>query len=380
VLMKVFIINRCAAVLLLIVPILTAAPAAGQNTFEARLADDMDDQRLDEFSRLEAALILSGISSQDSLKQGVAWYQEIVHTVRQFPVNNMDRIESANRVFSWLHATWLHQYGAEATTLLDIIERKMFNCVSATVLYNLLCDDLGWNTEAFETPSHVYTIFTDFTDQVRVENTTSMGFDIMKNLQRYSRYLAQFYPQSEVLRIGLDKLYAHENANGRLIDNTELLGLLAYNRSYFARKQRNFEMAYYFITLAQRFNADSRSNTRFEMGLYDAWGKQLFEQRNFEKCFSVYADAVYRYPEIKHFTTNVKAVFFNVLHQFWKSKKWSSTLQIIEEMLILECLNEADARRLGNQLNQWQHYASVADEPGWMEEIKRISKRIMNDQ
>jgi len=39
----------------------------------------------------------------------------------------------------------------------------------------------------------------------------------------------QYYAENEALKIGLDRIYAHENANGRKITNTELLGLIAYN-------------------------------------------------------------------------------------------------------------------------------------------------------
>ena len=42
----------------------------------------------------------------------------------------------------------------------------------------------------------------------------------------------------------------HENSNGRVINNTELLGLLAYNQAYFAMKREDYEEAYRMVLVA----------------------------------------------------------------------------------------------------------------------------------
>jgi hypothetical protein len=193
----------------------------------------------------------------------------------------------------------------------------------------------------------------------------------MKNLQAYSRYLAQFYPQSDVLRIGLDKLYYHENSKGRMINNTELLGLLAYNRAYLARKNNNFKSAYDYVLLAQQFNRDSRSNVNFEIGLYYAWGKQLFTREDFMAAFTVFADGYYRYPGNNDFLKNTFASFFNGLYANWEKKEWASTAQLIEEMLALEVMGEKDKRRVATLLKQWLVYYNAKND---MESYKRVQR------
>ena len=73
-------------------------------------------------------------------------------------------------------------YALESTTLADIARNKEYNCVAATILYNIICEDFSWSCEAFETPTHVYTIFNNFRENLIVENTSVMGFDILKNI------------------------------------------------------------------------------------------------------------------------------------------------------------------------------------------------------
>ncbi len=325
-------------------------------TLEDRLAADIQDYRLDDFSRVEAAFILSGVNNSDSLDYYVGWYQQVLQGIREIPFDPADRPGNASKVFNVLHARWLKTYQLEATTLRDIVKHKRFNCVSATILFNLICDDQGWDTEAFETPTHVYTLFNNFTQQVMVENTSPMGFNIINNLQAYSRYLAQYYPQSEVVKIGLDRLYLHEQSQGRRIDNTELLGLLAYNQAYFARKRGEYARAYGLVLLAQNFNSDSRSNIQFELGLYNSWGKQLFDARQYLKAFGVLADGAYRYPDDSTLRQNTRAAFFRASQDLRSKADWPATRQLVNEMLDLQILDENDGKILIEMLQNWQNF------------------------
>ena len=335
--------------------ILVAESASGQ-PLSGLLAGDIADGNLDNFSRIEAAFIISGADTSPRLQQGIEWYQSIVADVGEKNLIGFDRIPSAEKLFLYLHTTWLKKYQTKATTLFDILERKEYNCVAATVLYNLLCDELGLATEAFETPTHVYTIFSNVAQQVMVENTTSMGFNIMKNLKQYSQYLLKYYPENEALKIGLDRRYAHENANGRKINNTELLGLMAYNLAIFNAEDKNYEKAYDYVLLAQSFNSDSRSNRKFEISLYYRWGSQLFNENKFIEAFQVTADAYYRYPDNDDFKKNCQAAFMNALKQLWASKNWQKSESIILEMSELGILTDRETEFQKLLISDWIDY------------------------
>jgi tetratricopeptide (TPR) repeat protein len=339
---------------------------------EQQLQKDIEDTRLDDFSKIEAAFILSGVVRPDSLKYYVSWYNALVDKIKGFPFDRFDRVEAANQVFSYLHTTWLKQYKRESTDLLAIVRKQEYNCVAATILYNLICEDLGWITEAFETPTHVYTIFSNFTQQIAVENTNPMGFNVMRNLHEYSQYLARYYPEKEIYRIGLDRLYAYENSKGRLINNTELLGLLAYNRAYFARKDGRYARAYELVLLAQCFNVDSRSNVSFEQNLYYIWGKQLFDNQRYREAFSVFADALYRYPDNHDFLQNTRATFFLSLNQYWHDHLWVETTQLINEFILLDVMTEEDCTQLNRLLDQWQEGSGLPE----TDEILKVRNKI----
>lgn len=357
-------------VIILLTVISTVLPL---NCFAANksLEEDIADGYLDDYSKVEAAFILSG-AKEDSLQHYLDWYNDLLNTIKNFKLEFNEPAETARIVFTYLHSKWLKTYAKESTTLIDIVHKKEFNCVSATILYNLICEDLSLDCAAFETPTHVYTIFKNFRQKLIVENTNNMGFDIMKNLKAYSRYLAQYYPQNEVLKIGLDRLYYHENSNGREITNTELLGLLAYNRAYFARKKKDFKTAYDYVLLAQQFNQDSRSNIRFEIGLYYAWGNELYDKKDFAHAFSVFADGYYRYQDNKDFLNNTFVTFFNSLKKEWVNKNWPESARLIKEMIDLNVLEKEDQDHIQSYLLNWIHYFNSLNDDKSAGEVKKI--------
>jgi hypothetical protein len=327
--------------------------SAGSQGLSEQLLADIQDGQLDQFSRIEAAFIIASGDDSAKLQQGMGWFHALLQDIYSKNLIGFDKVPSAEKLFLYLHTTWLKTYQREATALFDIMERKAFNCVSATVLYNLICDEVGLKTEAFETPTHVYSIFTNIVEQVMVENTNSMGFNIMNNLQRYSEYLRQYYPENEALKIGLDRLYAYEHAHGRRINNTELLGLIAYNLAIFAAEKEDFETAYDRLTLAQLFNADSRSNRKFEISLYYRWGQSLFEQSDFLRAFQLMADAFYRYQDNNDFKQNCQIAFVNALHQLWLAKDWPQTEALILEMADLNIASKRELDRQIQTLQRW---------------------------
>ncbi len=354
--------------------VLLAFPLHSQ-TLSHQLAEDISNGELSDFTRIEAAFIISGADSNVRLQQGLAWFTELIQDIQSKNLIGFDRIPSAEKLFLYLHISWLKDYQLKATTLFDILERKEYNCVSATVLYNLLCDEVDLSTEAFETPTHVYTIFTNVTQQVMVENTSSMGFNIMKNLQRYSQYLLQYYPQNEALKIGLDRLYAYENANGRRINNTELLGLICYNLGVFNAEAKDYKKAYDYVKLAQLLNSDSRSNRKFEISLYYRWGGELFKTKQFYDAFEVTADAYYRYSDNDDFKKNCQSAFVNALRQLWFDKDWEKTEAVISEMNDLDILSDRESGAAKNVLNDWVDFLSLQQRTDEVEQAKELLKK-----
>lgn len=365
--------NKPLIICVLLVGIVLPSQSQQISQLELNLRRDIKDRTLDDNSLIQAAFILSGATHPDSLDRYLAWYDELIQTIRDFHFDNFDRIGTAAKIFSYLHEMWLITYKEEATTLINVVKEKKFNCVAGTILYNLVCDEFNFSTEAFETPTHTYTLFPNFTERtIIVENTRKSGFDILTNLREQSRYLLQFYPENEAAQIGYDRIYSYENSKGRQIDNTELLGLLAYNRAYFAEKNRDYKQAYDFVLLAQKFNNDSRSNINFEIGLYYQWGNSLFNQREYERAFYVFKNASTRYWQNKDFANNCTASFFNSMIQFRRLNKWPQAHQMLAEM---PPLSKDDVYSLQKMLKEWINYQYQSNELKTVRDMIEVMKK-----
>ena len=141
------------------------------------LEEDITDGYLDEYSKIEAAFILSGVTDPDSLRLHLDWYDQLLKKLKSFSYDLDDPVGSARTIFMYLHNEWLKTYALESTTLADIVRNKEYNCVAATILFNIICEDFSWDVQAFETPTHVYTIFNRFRDDLFVENTKFPEYD-----------------------------------------------------------------------------------------------------------------------------------------------------------------------------------------------------------
>ncbi|HPI72115.1 MAG TPA: hypothetical protein PK843_16510 [bacterium] len=355
--------------------------AAGALDLQAKLQQDIEDERLDRFSLIEAAFILSGADTEDSLAVAMNWYRTLLGRIKEYHFDPFDREGSAAKVFGFLHSSWLITYREQATTLLDVIRHKQFNCVAGTILYNLVCADLGWPTEAFETPTHTYTLFSHFARRLMVENTTPMGFNITQNLAEYSRYLLQFYPDHRAAQIGLDRIYAHENSNGRVISNTELLGLLAYNRAYLAAKEEAFDRAYQFVLLAQKFNRDSRSNVDFEINLYHRWGRALFDKGLFYEAFTVLADGFYRYRRESSLAQNCRVALFGALNQYGRHGRWAESQGLLQELRVLNLpMSEEDRQTLRDYMRHWiTHFIRTGEREALLSALELLQHLGLDD-
>jgi hypothetical protein len=342
---------------LIIVIIALTSPVLSVTNLRELLEQDIEDESLESFSLIDAAFIISGINTTQQLNDAKQWFQSIIDDIQSKRlIDPFEKKESAQKLFLYLHTSWLITYEKEATTLLDIQYRKAFNCVSATILYNLICDEVGFSTRAFETPTHVYTIFNDFGHDVMVENTSPMGFNIINNLHNYSQYMLQYYPEQQMYQIGLDRIYAYENSKGRQISNQELLGLICYNQAYYAFENRSYQKAYEFIVMAQKFNQDSRSSQSFENRIYYVWGEQQYKLKNYYQAFEIFADALYRYPDNKDFKQNCMVSFIKSLYDLFEKKDWETTKVILADIREFDVLSDRELKIQENIIGSWISY------------------------
>jgi hypothetical protein len=129
-----------------------------------------------------------------------------------------------------------------------------------------------------------------------------------------------------------------------------------YNRAFFAEKRQDYQQAYRLVRLAQKFNPDSRSNVRFEIGLYNRWGQQLIERGDIYNSFQVFSEACERHPTVTEFCHNMKTAFFKAALQSWTNKNWTISRELFDGIADCESLEEGDEARIKQILKNWAAY------------------------
>jgi len=229
-----------------------------------------------QFSLAEGGLIASGIYTEDNLKK----LNNIIAESKK--ITDPDKKALAKKIFEFMHKTVLKKYIADATTLENVLKSSHFNCVSSTLIYNILLDQQGITAKAVVLPSqeHVFSIL-KFDTPVEAEATSPYGFDAANNPE---------------IQANLKKLtgavYSSQAKDRIEVDNIGLLAFLYVNRAYFAsQKKDNYNAFQYMLKAAAIYpgSAIVATNTASAFVNYSA---DLIDKKDFAKAMSILEEAM----------------------------------------------------------------------------------------
>ena len=86
-------------------------------------------------------------------------------------------VHRAHRLHVLLQKRYLREYDAAADSLADIVDRRAYNCLSATLLYGLAARRLGFEAFVLERPSHLRPRLRAGSRAIDIETTHRHGFD-----------------------------------------------------------------------------------------------------------------------------------------------------------------------------------------------------------
>ncbi len=304
------------------------AKVAPETCFEERLLADADDGRLDEHSLLDAALVASGVQHADALRPYQqrldAWIDELQR--RRKAADTPRR--RAQTALEFMHRRILRGgYDVNCTDLRLAFDQGRFNCVSATVLYNCLAEELGLAVCGLETPGHAMSRLILPEGPFDVETTCPRWFRLKDDPQKQAALIAEAMGSSCLD----DRLAARE------VSPVEMTAMIYYNRGVDLLAEQRFAEAAAANVKALRLdpsNATARGNllatlnnwaiTLGNSGRYAEaggllleglaldptyetfvlnyvhvhrrWARTFFEQRDPDRAFAVF-DLARRHPE-----------------------------------------------------------------------------------
>jgi tetratricopeptide (TPR) repeat protein len=157
----------------------TRASDRGEAPLGDALAEKARKRDLGDIDLADAALIASGFESRSMLRAARARFEGFAAPIAEQLKGIPDPVERGRLLLGVLHQKGglFGEYDARATTLGDILDRRRYNCVSASVVYNVLAARLGLDASAQLLPTHARTILRAQGKQITIETTSPDGFD-----------------------------------------------------------------------------------------------------------------------------------------------------------------------------------------------------------
>jgi len=202
---------------------------------EKRMLDDARDGRLNDFTLVDAALLASGILEP---QQHAALQRQINQFSAEFKselVDVQDPLERAKRIYELMHERILvGQYQSDCTQLPITLHDGNYNCVSATILFHILCHECGVNPVAVATPTHVYSRLHVGKQCIDVQTTCADWFRLSPEQQLRNTPVDVNASSNE--KTSVDR-------RPREISDVQLLGKIYYNRGVQRLEAQQFDVA-----------------------------------------------------------------------------------------------------------------------------------------
>jgi len=180
---------------------------------EAKLVQDLSDQRLDSFTLSDAALIASGVDNDADLAVYRAKLDALVGPAVARASRQTTPVRRARRLLSELHRTALRKYETSTDRFTDLLDSGVYNCVSASLLYIIAARAAGLDPAAAETPLHVFVVLETGGRHIDIETTSPTGFDVRRDLAEFRSFVLanKYVTQEELAQRGVESVFNEFN-------------------------------------------------------------------------------------------------------------------------------------------------------------------------
>lgn len=305
---------------------------------EMRLFADAAEGRLDQHSRLEAALVASGVTNRAELRELSSKVDQRMAEWRHAELHREPPPRRAELLFARMHAELLTGgYRRDCSNLTDLLETGRFNCVSATVLWQCLAESFEIVSTAVESPGHVHAQAVLNGRWVTIETTCPQWFEMQDDPARL---------QAARAHVG-----GSLSSGDRELTAVGLLAAVYYNRGIELLEQRQFAEAVAANAKAVRLDPQSAIAHGNLLAALNNWALHLGAEGNFERATELLGQSRSFAPQHATFAINYVAV-----HQQWIDR-------LIAEQRLSEAL--ALARRLERELPGEEFFVQIQSDIRW---------------
>lgn len=296
---------------------------------EARLLADALDGRLDDVPFLDAVMIANGIripAMADELRQRL---DVSIEAVRREVSEIQDPRQRCVAVHEWMHRhVLIGQYQADCTQISRALRHGDYNCVSATLMFQLLSQACDLSTVAVATPTHVYARLLLGPARVDVQTTCPDWFRLSSDQRRKYPPTLNNRPVGNLSRRSQGSPWGDEEV--REISDVQLLAKVYYNRGVRHLDAQRFESAESEFRTSLLLDADDQSAQENLLATLNNWALNLAERQEYAAAATVLQRGLKECPDYAPFQANDLHI-----HQKWalllcRRANYDEALRILE--------------------------------------------------
>jgi tetratricopeptide (TPR) repeat protein len=271
---------------------------APSDTLEEQLFADAADGRLDRFTPFTAALVASGVQDIDGLNRYQQKAASLVKELRNSPtLQSASPRRRAQAIFEFMHERVLRGgYDLAYTDMRRVFDDGHYNCVSATVLFNYMATELGFECRGLGMPGHAMSRLAFADGDFDVENTCPRWFQL----------------DAETRKQTMIPTGAVDRTKAQLVTPIQLTSMIYYNRGVDYLSDKRFGEAAAVNAKAVRLdskNATARGNL---LATLNNWAIDLGNSQRFEEAIDLLRQGRAMDAEFEAFSLN-----FVHIHRQW---------------------------------------------------------------
>jgi len=300
-----------------------AAPPEHDRSLSTRLVEDARDGCLDEFGLLTAALIAGGVGCQSELDECCVRFNEIRARSRGHAENTVcglsiegSQIERVRALFRFMHREILTgDYQVNATQLSRTLQSGSYNCVTATILFNCLCEVQGLRATAVATRGHVFSRIHG-EEPVDIQTTSP---DWFASLAESDQDLPQIQGGSKM-----------RWRSGREINAVQLIGKIYYNRAVAELTQNHFAEAVDSLELSLELDPEDPSAHQNLLAALNNWSLHECHDGNFGRAAELVEQGVSIGPDYAPLRVNDLHIHQKWIVSLCEQDRYEAALRLLE--------------------------------------------------
>jgi tetratricopeptide (TPR) repeat protein len=294
-----------------------------KGSLEEALFEDASDGRLDRVSLEQAALIASGISQRDLIKYIQKIDSIYNHIALRWPMKKLSPIQRGQVILHFLHQNVLKNYRPTATEIQKALDKGDYNCVSSTLLFNILCARFHVQTIGIEVPTHVYSAILNPRSKngiKEVQTTIPQGFLVSKQAAlKINEFIS--HPTIQTWK------------GKRRITQVPLVAVIYFNRGISWILKGDYAQALPFYRKVYRLDSEFPSLTPLISELYTSLGNKFFESQDYASAIRMYREGLsfLGRSSVKLLSENLAAALINQTNVLMNQKRWNEAEILIKQ-------------------------------------------------